>query len=930
MLIQLTGSVVYGIMQFVNKISEIGGRVIVRTKHFILFALIALSIFMFAACKNEPATNPDQGSITCYLNGVVYDWESDQPIKGAKVSLGDTTVETSETGTFLIKDVASGTYTVMVTAEGYYAETKDIVVDSGRFAAKDLKLEELKADELELILDAIDEAEPNGDDPIYEIKSIGDANYYGQSIAAFGMLRIAPAPEPQPAPKGVLEGYVGVRFEEWAETGNVYQLDEGTRIFAVEFDDDDEVYDIFDTTLNADGTFKFEGLADGAYRLFVDIATLTYEGVTVEFDEYTPFGGEYFVINESGKTGNLYIYAEESEEIFGPIVPVEIPFEILSIRAVDRSELPIDAARIAFLTDIKAGGGLCIEFSKLLDEDNEWTLFTLYSEDVTIVGETQYAIINDYEMERSYVYVWNDNISAATVLNLEIRAFSLDEDDDPIFYDEDVLYSYPLQIAGTNLYEYGFTGKLLDYVFPVDTPIVIIFDNDIPEGAFVEGAIYENGKEVEFEYEISGNVLVIDADIKYNHTYDVYFKITSAEGVVIYRTEDNLLIPVLMNLLFADEDGDAVEFNTQSFEVEKSSFKTIEIPVEPYEISLAVLESVYNPELFFDFNQSVAGYLEDGVVLATLQMIIDEQTEKYGDAIVLDCKTYLDDSILWMSIESEEKVGLFAGEYKFTLEIIDSGLNEVYSFNGLVLNIGNGLVFDLDDEFSNGLESFKVANELDHDDHVVEFTWDSEGNELGTLGFGKYAILAREYGADGWHVVGDLIPEKESYEEYYYNPSFDVEYYAIEDDLGFGNYYQFILVTFDDEGMLIQSPVQVVRDEVAPELSKVVGETYIEPGQHAKGETFVLTAVYDESLLKLTEDDVEVIAKYAGTFSVSWELVTYDPQNGDPVVPYGAVKFTVTLLKAVNYSADDLNVKLTVADTSGNVADKITIDFKQH
>jgi hypothetical protein len=329
-----------------------------------------------------------------------------------------------------------------------------------------------------------------------------------------------------------------------------------------------------------------------------------------------------------------------------------------------------------------------------------------------------------------------------------------------------------------------------------------------------------------------------------------------------------------------------------------------------------VLESVYHPELFFEFNQSVAGSLADGVVLATLQMIIDEQTEKYGDVIVLDCKTFLDYSILWMSIESEEKVGLFAGEYEFTLEILDSGLNEVYSFNGLVLNIGNGLVFDLDDEFSNGLESFKVANEVDHDDHVVEFTWDSEGNELGTLGFGKYAILAREYGADGWHVVGDLIPEKESYAEYYYNPSFDREVYAIENDLGFGNYYQFILVTFDDEGMLIQSPAVTVKDTVAPIIEDVYG-AIINEGLHDKGDVIEFTVIADENILKLTEDDVEIISEYKDTFSITWE----------PGVEHRAVKFKVTFLKKFTYTDGDLNLKVKVVDTSGNESEEVTIDF---
>lgn len=103
-----------------------------KTTRFILFTLLALSLAMFVACNNEPAS-PSQGSIECYLNGIIYDAETSAPLKGAKVSIGTQSDTTDQNGCFVLKGVAPGSYNMSVVKDGYLSYIQeDILVDSGK------------------------------------------------------------------------------------------------------------------------------------------------------------------------------------------------------------------------------------------------------------------------------------------------------------------------------------------------------------------------------------------------------------------------------------------------------------------------------------------------------------------------------------------------------------------------------------------------------------------------------------------------------------------------------------------------------------------------------------------------------------------------------------------------------------------------------
>ena len=104
----------------------------------ILFTLLVLALAMFVACNNEPASS-GSGSLTCTLNGIVYDAETLMPVKGASVDIGTQSDTTDKNGCFALENVAPGSYTISIVKDGYVMEViEDVTVDSGRFYNREL------------------------------------------------------------------------------------------------------------------------------------------------------------------------------------------------------------------------------------------------------------------------------------------------------------------------------------------------------------------------------------------------------------------------------------------------------------------------------------------------------------------------------------------------------------------------------------------------------------------------------------------------------------------------------------------------------------------------------------------------------------------------------------------------------------------------
>ena len=424
---------------------------------------------MFVACNNEPAVS-SSGSVTCTLNGVVYDSQELKPIQGALVANGTQTVKTDKNGCFAIENVAPGSYIISITKDGYMMEVlEDVLVDSGRFyndlsdtdkaALTYLIGNEVEIDDYYAELLFGGERDIEGRNP--DIDSVGDATNYGQTVFAVGLTPCT----------AVLEGNIGVKFED----GSTYVVPEGVGIIAlctdqpIDYGDDPEeepdypdIVRTYRTTVGANGSYKFEKLLPGYYYIAVDPMSITINGVTVEFDGHLFFekGEGALVINGYGTTKTLYVPGEEEEDPF--------KFKVVSVKAIDRSEIPVSNGSRDIVPDVfmKAGQAICIEFNKPIDKDADRTMFFFVSEATKVTGYTQYLIVNG-DNGNGYAYVWHDSINSAEDLELVYSVSSFDKGD----YLNGVLeidYAYQLTIDSTNLYGYDYDNNLRNGVFKAD------------------------------------------------------------------------------------------------------------------------------------------------------------------------------------------------------------------------------------------------------------------------------------------------------------------------------------------------------------------------------------------------------------------------------------------------------------------------------
>ena len=99
---------------------------------------IALAVF-FSAVSLASAQEARKGGI----RGAVYDADFNMPVPRARVALSDLgkTVESGDDGNFVIQDLPVGSYTLVVTKDGYQRQIKSgVVVTAGQLAELELRL----------------------------------------------------------------------------------------------------------------------------------------------------------------------------------------------------------------------------------------------------------------------------------------------------------------------------------------------------------------------------------------------------------------------------------------------------------------------------------------------------------------------------------------------------------------------------------------------------------------------------------------------------------------------------------------------------------------------------------------------------------------------------------------------------------------------
>ena len=836
-----------------------------KAKHLVLFVLLALTAFMFTACKDEPAVTPTAEGIT--LTGVVYDAETTQPLEGALVSIATASTRTDESGSFSFKNVKPGIYNVSVSLEGYEAAVvEEVLVPAAKAVEEDAEVE------------------------------------FAPAALAVEPIKLIPIVTPEP-PAGILYGNVAVRF---FGDDDFYAVPEGTGILAIK-NNGTEDPEYFRSEVDQNGDFMFEGLENGSYALALGKFSIEYAGKTFDVDYYG-FFDPIPVIDGIGKAGNLIV------EQAG------VDLAIVSVECISREDAAL--ARDIDYHLMHAGDVLRIEFNKNLDPEKAMFLF----EGDEVIGYTEHEIVDNV------AYVWHDGIEAVAVgEHLYLRLSVASYDGDTVETEFGINYLNALKLTSTNLYEYDYTGDMVSRFDSMD-PIVLVFDEDLPADAEIDLLIQDTAvnryTEKDFYWEIEGNILRLYGTLPYGTDYWMILKITTADGVVIFNTLNGLKAEAKAGIIISGEDEDIIKFSTMPFSAYQKDDKTSMTNIVIGGITKDM--AVYEPDFVIEFNTDISYFVAADMVTATLRPFVGGALEvPVFDAIELEVESVLDDSVIVARIPGEGKA--LYPEFRYVFELtIDN--EELFGEGGFTIESEIRYVVDdpeelfdlLDPNFTNGLDTFGVVLDEDRYDSLdtdVEFKWESGCYNIGNTISSRYAIIRKGLTDEHWDLV-DIEFEKATFIDYYYDPIFDVVAEdALEDidDLSFGGYVDYVLLTFDNDGLLVQSPVVRVFDTVGPELDydgAVITDADIEK------DDFVEFSVYSvpkndlddggEYLAIFAEEDYEIVT--SSEISPASVALTWFQ---DPDTPY-QIDFKLDFVVAFEYTDGDITVKLNVSDTSGN------------
>jgi len=958
-----------------------------KTRTLILLALIIASLFV-ASCKQDVSDG-----VTCMVNGFVYDVEKGFPIKGATVSIGTKKGVTDETGYFVVSGVVSGTYDVGIVADGYLPGTVDeLIVNPGFF--REVREADLVYYQSEIAANGAGSQSSISTSGVYQITqngntvtimnndaadpntidSIGDATRYSQTIMAVAL---------KPANgilTGVLEGATMYEVGDEPVFIGEYDIPAGTGLvayyipvsFLENMDPDDESVLLaltkeiesldpevrsFRTTVAADGSFTFTNVPNGLFFIVVD--PFTTEDLaqirvpqTICFREnaddhlYGEGAGHLFttVISGSGDAGMLYALVEVNED---PAL------ELVSIRAVDRSELPIEAARDI---NMPTGGGLVLYFSKILDTHYEDMFFGFESSDDDwetweVIPGTQYYIDNDYDLGLSAVYVWNDSFSMyqTTELNdyLSRIHFKVSSYDETLDDTHGVKNVYHMDIVSTNLYGSTFYGNIVNGEFSPTDNIEITFDQEIPQDALIEVELYDSAEEEVYllgSHAESDTLVIEPLLLDFDEDYKLRFNIVSADGSVLYSTLGGLKDATRRGVIISDDD-EYIEFTTaehQVFEIAQIDDKYVtNLIIEGYDPEDRIYHGI---SLGFDPYEDINIMFTEPVALAVaeLKWMNDGDEE---DWISIPVEVEFIGPMLSVSLKDDLILFPRGEAYYLDLVVCDEELQKLEVTNSIRPFYGAG---DQIKDAPTGLESFAIKSPEKQDSKApaITFEWESEGIHLGRDDVyylfkvdEDLNILPIRYYYDPqqheWIYKGCFEVNEKSKIGYEYDKEFvrpvanaistGTNYGDDIDDLAFGGTVGFVLMTYDEYGCLIQSPIIWVDDEVAPTLAPATALPDI-LGVHDK-DSFVeifLTASSDE-LLQADSDIVDVEGVAASVVNVE-SRIEYRIDNGIPA-PEGQtlIVMKVTYLAAVDLAEGDLVITVSAEDTSGNTSDDFVI-----
>ena len=947
--------------------------------------------------------NQDAGDgVTCMVNGFVYDVETGLPIEGATVSIGTKKGVTDETGYFVVSGVGSGTYDVGIVAGGYLPGAVDeLIVNPGFF--REVREADLVYYQSEIAANGAGSQSGISTSGVYQITqngntvtirnndaadpntidSIGDATRYSQTIMAValrpangiltGVLEGATmyevGDEPVfigeydiPAGTGLVAYYIPVSFLE-----NMDPDDESVLLaLTKEIESFDPEVRSFRTTVAADGSFTFTNVPNGLFFIVVD--PFTTEDLaqirvpqTICFRDkaddllYGEGAGNLFttVISGSGDAGRLYALVEVNED---PAL------KLVSIRAVDRSELPIEADRDIKMT---TGGGVELVFNKPLNDEYEDMVLEfapcVYDADDDVwewgnpIPGTQYVIQNEYLLGYSVVYVWNDEFSKYSTaefgldfgLHYKVSSF---EEDDMLDYGHGVETIYHMGIVSTNLYGSAFYGNIVNGKFSPTDNIEITFDQEIPQDASIEVELRDDeGEEVYLlGFHAESDTLVIEPmPLGFKEDYSLRFNIVSADGSVLYSTLGGVKDATRRGVIFSD-DVQYIEFTTaahQVFEIETIDDKYVtNLNIEGYDPEDRIYHGI---SLGFDPYEDINIMFTEPIVLASaeLKWMNDGDEE---DWISIPVEVEFIGPLLSVSLKDDLILFPRAEAYYLDLVVLDEELQKLEVTNSIRPLYGAG---DQIKDAPTGLESFaiKAPEKQDSKAPAITFEWESEGIHLGRdavyylfkVDEDLNILPIREYYdpvEHEWVYTNCITVNEKSKIVYEYDTEFDrsvanaistgTNYGDDIDDLAFGGTVGFVLMTYDEYGCLIQSPIIWVDDEVAPQLANAT--EYPLPdilGVHEK-DSFVeifLTASSDE-LLQANSDIVDVEGVAASVVTVE-SKIEYYYDFGDLAEPEGhtLIVMKVTYLAAVDLAEGDLVITVSAEDTSGNLSEDFVI-----
>ena len=852
-----------------------------KARNFILLVLLALTVFMFAACKNEPAVNPEEGTT---LTGVVFDKVTNQPLEGALVSIATASTRTDESGSFAFRNLGDGVYSVSISLEGYVGQVVPVFIGFPREVEEE-------------------------DEEVAEFKP--------------GTITIEPVMlEPVeiiPGLSGILYGNVAVRF---AGCKDLYAVPEGTGIIAMTSVHDEEtgadktLY--YRTVVDENGDFMFEGLENSGYALALGKFSVEYAGETVNFD-YASLG-TIPVIDGVGNAGNLYVEHDGAE------------LAIVSVECISRDEAALD--RDVDHQMMHAGDVLRIEFNKNLDPEKADFMFS----GKEVVGYTEFAIVENV------AYVWHDGIEGVAKgesLYLLINVASYDEGDE-LSMEYQIDYFNALKLTSTNLYEYDYYGEIIDGLDPMD-PIVLVFDKDLPDEVDVELLIqdteYHHFTEADFFWKVEGNVLYLYGPTAYGKDYWMILKVATEDGVVIFNTMNGLEEEAVAGIIRTGSDFDVIKFSTMDFRAIPRDAKNslTNVVIDGYTNDM----EVYEPEFVVEFNTDIEFLVERGMLKATLTpMIFEDGSRVYTyEPIELDVKAY--DNVLVANLGKKKAL------YPQIFYLFEISVENDVLFGEAGYSVISKIEYEyenplellalIDDTFDNGLYSFEVVeNEKQHYDSTdkkVEFTWESGRYFLDYNGDEDNGYIILRKGSEKmWMPLLAYFPEKSSYLDWYYDSRYDEKVSALipHDDLSFHGSVDYILMTIDTNGLMVQSPVRTVEDKVAPTLGKynaVIEEgTALPEGTEVQFDVFSIprdSGLEDGEYLDILDKGnvkIETAEERLSPESIKleWEQDSDHPDR---------ISFTLTFLTDCgSYENGDIKIILTVYDTSGNSSD-LVIDF---